>query len=243
MLWYFFVILIGLGVGSFINVLASRTVAGKSILLPRSFCDACAKPLWRRDLMPVISFLLLRARCRLCKTKISWQYPLIEGVTALLFLVAAIVTQNPSELALIWLAITVLLTLFITDLRAMVLPDFITIPAIVLFTILNLILFGRPPLLLLIALAVGGGFFLVQYALSRGKWVGSGDIRFGVLMGAILGNWYLVAQALVLSYIIGALVSIPLLLTKKKQWASEVPLGTFLAIGTLLILFLASRLS
>lgn len=237
MFWYIFVVLLGAGVGSFINVLASRSMAGKSIVFPRSFCDACAKPLWRRDLVPVVSFLLLRARCRFCQIKISWQYPVIEGITALLFLAAAIVTHSPSELAFFWLAITVLLTLFITDLRAMVLPDFITLPAIVLFVILDFTLLGRPLVPLLVALAVGGGFFWVQYALSRGKWVGSGDIRFGVLLAAILGTWQLVTQALILSYIIGALVSIPLLLTKKKQWASEVPLGTFLAVGALIALF------
>lgn len=237
MFWDLIVILIGLGVGSFVNVLASRLVARKSIVFPRSFCDACAKPLWRRDMIPVVSFLLLRARCRFCQARISWQYPLVEAATAALFLAAAFVARTPVELALFWLAITVLITLFLTDLRAMVLPDFITLPSIAIFLIFDFTLLGRPPIPLLIAMAVGGGFFLVQYMFSAGKWVGSGDIRFGVLMGAILGSWPLVAQALIMSYIIGAAASIPLLLTKKKQWASEIPLGTFLAIGTLIVLF------
>ena len=193
-------------------------------------------------MVPVVSFLLLRARCRFCNVKISWQHPVVEAVTAFLFLVAALITPVTSELVLFWFAITVLIALFITDLRAMVLPDFITLPSIVIFLVLDLTLLVRPLVPLLIALAVGGGFFFLKYALSRGKWVGSGDIRFGLLMGAILGTWQLVAQALILSYIIGAFVSIPLLLMKKKQWASEVPLGTFLALGTLLVLFFGSRL-
>lgn len=239
MIWlcYIFAFLIGGAVGSFLNVLSARTIARKSILLPRSFCDTCTKPIYRHDMIPMLSYFLLRARCRFCKMKISWEHPVVEATTAVLFVVAALLASSAAELVLFWFAISILVTLFLTDIRAMILPDQITLPGIALFVVFDIFILDRDLVSLLLAVLVGGLFFLIQYAVSRGKWVGSGDIRLGVLMGTILGAWQLVGWALMVSYVIGALVTIPLLLMKKKGWKSELPLGAFLVAGTLLVLF------
>lgn len=237
--------ILGAGVGSFVNVLAARTVAGKSIFLPRSFCDACARPLWRRDMIPVLSFFLLHARCRFCHAKFSWQYPIVELATGLLFALAAwlppqfhgLVHETGVTIVHAWIAVTALVALFLTDLRAMVLPDRITLPAIATLLIIDLLFLKMDVRALGLAALLGGGFFLIQYLISRGRWVGSGDIRMGVLIAMILGSWQIVGLALMLSYILGALVSLPLLVTKKKHLQSKVPLGVFLAIGTLVTLF------
>lgn len=244
MFFYLLSFVLGAGLGSFVNVLAARTVAGKSIILPRSFCDACARPLWRRDLIPIVSFFLLRARCRFCRAPIASQYPVVEGVTALLFLLAAHQVGGFSwELIHLWAASAVLVALFLTDLRAMVLPDKITLPALVFFILVGLLLkYPTSNLQLLTSTIVGFGFFALQYFISRGRWVGAGDMRLGALVGAMLGSWQRLVMALTVSYIIGALVSLWLLASHKKGLKSEVPLGTFIAVGTLITLFFGSTL-
>ncbi len=232
--------ILGAGVGSFVNVLAGRTVAGKSIILPRSFCDACAKPLWPRDLIPVVSYFLLKARCRFCHTKIAWQYPVVEGVTALLFALAASrLGEFGWPLIAYWVAIAALVALFLTDLRAMLLPDQITLPAIAVLLAIDVFLLRSSLLHLALALILGGGFFLAQYLLSHGTWVGSGDIRMGLLMAAALRSPLKVGLAIIVAYIIGAMIAVFLIIAKKKSLKSEIPLGTFLAIGTLAVLLFA----
>lgn len=227
--------ILGAAVGSFVNVLAARIVAEKSILWPRSFCDKCAKPLWPRDMIPIVSFFLLKARCRFCHIKIAWQYPVVEFVTAMLFLVAAR-GHSGAELIFYFIAIAALIALFLTDLRAMILPDQISITAIVILTVLNIFVLHTSLISLIVAVVIGGGFFLAQYILSHGAWVGSGDIRFGILMGVILAHPVGVLLALAISYILGAFISLPLLIFRKKGLKSEIPLGTFLVIGTIFVL-------
>ncbi|MDP3985539.1 MAG: prepilin peptidase [bacterium] len=237
------VLLFGSAVGSFINVLSARTVAGQSLWMPRSFCDACAKPLWRRDLIPVVSFFLLKARCRFCNIKIAWQYPLVELVTALLFLAAYLKWwQDPGQMVMAWIVITAVIALFLTDIRAMVLPDQISIPAIVVLLGFDMIVLGKDPKTVLWALLIGGGFFFLQYLFSRGKWIGSGDIRFGLLMSAALGDWQRTVIAIFFSYILGALITLPLMFAKRVNLKTAVPLGVFLAVGTLAVLFFGDYL-
>lgn len=236
-------VLIGAAVGSFVNVLAARTVAGQSIFLPRSFCDACAKPLWRRDMIPVLSFFFLRARCRFCHIKLSWQYPLVEFCVAMLFLAAYLLHQEFDWLLVArWISIGALVALFLTDLRAMVLPDEITVPSIVILLAINFIFLHVGASALFIALLLGGGFFAVQYIVSAGRWMGSGDIRFGLLIAAITMYWQHTALAIMISYVVGSLVALPLLLKKKMKPTSQIPLGTFLAIGTLIELLFGNML-
>ncbi|MBI4280767.1 prepilin peptidase [Candidatus Uhrbacteria bacterium] len=238
-----FSFILGAGVGSFVNVLAWRAMAGQSVARPPSFCRSCRRPLWRRDLIPVVSFFLLAGRCRFCKSGISWQYPLVEGAVATLFLLASLrPSASPWELLGAWIAITVFVALFLTDWRAMVIPDVIALPALGMFLIIDLAFLRTPFLPLIIALAVGGGFFLVQYFISGGRWVGGGDIRFGLLMAAALLTWQKTLAAIFVSYIIGALVVIPLLLFRKIRMKSLIPLGTFLSVGALVMLFFGQRI-
>lgn len=234
-----FVFILGAVVGSFVNVLAARTMAGKSIIFPRSFCDACGKPLWRRDIIPVLSFFLLRGRCRFCQIKLSWQYPIIEFVTGALFVMASM-RFTGVDLIFAWFAIVVLESLFLTDVRSMVLPSNITHSAIAFFLVFNLFTLGPQLLTALQSLAIGllmaGGFFLLQYVLSRGAWIGEGDIWLGLLMALILRRWELTVFAIFLAYITGAMVGVYLLAAHKKGLKNEVPLGTFLTAATIVVL-------
>ena len=116
------------------------------------------------------------------------------------------------------------------DLKYLLLPDIVTLPSVAAFFIINLIL-GAAGWSLLIAMAIGAGFFALQFIVSKGKWIGGGDIRFGALMGALLG-WPNILVGLFFAYLIGAIIGVILLISGRKKFGSQLPFGTFLALGT-----------
>jgi len=263
---YILSLLIGAIVGSFLNVVIERLHNGGSLLWPPSHCPKCRHRLGLADLFPIISFIFLRGRCRYCREKISWQYPLVEIACGLLFLLAAAISSrhNPAlnvfyhfnksyffswlpaggdlliQLLRDWLAIAFLIVIFVYDLKWKLILDRIALPAIIIFFIINLVL-GYGLANLLLATVIGFGFFALQYLISRGRWIGGGDLRVGALMGALLG-WPQIILAIFLSYIIGALISIVLVITKGKKLTSEIPFAVFLAPATLITLWLGGRI-
>lgn len=247
----FFVFLLGLGVGSFVNAWVYRIHAQKGILMERSECPHCHRQLAVLDLIPVVSFFLLNGRCRFCHRSISWHYPVVELIVAALFVMVTMhhfslspgLALQPRDLGLSQALFTVLrdyfviaffATLFICDLRYYILPDRVSLPGIVLVGGLNLWI-GMPWTSLALGALIGGGFFAAQFFLSKGEWVGGGDIRLGVLMGVLLGP-ALTLVALFIAYIVGAIVGVALVLFKQKTLSSIVPFGTFLTGSTLVAL-------
>jgi leader peptidase (prepilin peptidase) / N-methyltransferase len=243
------VFVIGLCVGSFLNVVILRLRAEKTIG-GRSECPSCHHILSAKDLIPVVSYLLLKGKCQYCTANISWQYPLVEFATACLFVLAFILKPEPPYFIGAVVFLSVLLVIFVYDLRWYLIPDRVTIPAILAAFAYNIWLFlfagpcttqlfsscGPHAIIdLLIAAGVGGGFFLIQYIVSQGRWIGGGDIRLGILMGALL-SWPLVLAALFFAYISGALVGLGLLFFKKRTFGQEVPFGPFLTASTALVL-------
>jgi prepilin signal peptidase PulO-like enzyme (type II secretory pathway) len=248
----FFIFLLGLIIGSFLNCLVWRVYSGEG-MTKRSYCPKCKHQIAWYDNVPVLSFILLKGKCRHCQEKISYQYPLIELVTGLLFLLSwwhIMGTGVPSyefqvtslvELLCYWLIVFVMLAIFVFDARWYLIPDKITLPAIAVIFVLNLYL-GFNWQNLVISGIIGGSFFLLQFVISRGKWIGGGDIRMGVLMGVALGLTGL-AVALFLAYIIGSLVGISLMALGRKKWGSQVPFGIFLSTGCLISLFWGAELA
>lgn len=257
----FFSFLLGLTVGSFLNaaVFRIRFPHQGSLVRERSHCPRCHTTLPWYDLIPLVSFLWLWRRCRFCHKPISWQYPAVEFATALLF---AFALHYPSPIGLTlpislsslillirWFSISVLLFLFVFDLRYGLLPDKVTIPATVIvfvsWSVGQFFSSGFSPAWFLTyasAVAVGAAFFALQYFLSRGAWVGGGDIRMGALVGAITG-WPGVLLAFVASYFIGAATAIILVASgKKKLRGDTLPMGPFLAIGALVTMFFGDRI-
>ena len=242
------VFLVGVSIGSFLNVVIFRLHEGTSVVRERSACMSCEEPLGLIDLVPIVSFLLLRGRCRRCKSVISWQYPLVEAVMGILFVLfflkasfgwfgAYQISSIAGMYTVIrdWIFIVFLVLLFVYDLRYMILPDQFTLPAIIVAILLNLWLGVSAPSLLLGALCIGG-FFYLQFVLSNGTWIGGGDIRLGILLGSMLG----LSQGLValfIAYLIGAIVSVGLLLSKRVHRKTQIPLGTFLTVGVVSVLF------
>lgn len=237
----FFAFLLGTIVGSFFNAYVWRFGRPERITDRHSLCVHCRHPLGPLDLVPLLSFVWLAGRCRYCHARISWRYPVTELMSGCAFgLVALHFGTAYLQLAAV-LALTVVLeALFLLDLRYGVLPDSWTIPGIVLAFVTGMML-GRSSLSLLLGGILGAGFFAVQYALSRGRWIGSGDIRLGALMGCVLG-WQLLLAALFLAYLTGALAGLALIAAGRKGWHSYLAFGTFLTGATFFILLYGAPL-
>lgn len=217
----------GLAIGSFGNAVIYRLRVGTSPFRGRSRCPHCKHELSAADLIPIISFLWLRGRCRYCGKPISWQYPLVELVMGLIALIMVVRFGLSVQSAVGTILSAFLLVIFVYDLRHQLILDRVSIPALVAALIGSLVL-GRQLSSIALGLASGAGFFLVQYVLSKGRWIGGGDIRLGGVLGAGLG-WPLVVVCLVLAYLSGAVVAAGLIAIKKKSWSSLIPFGTFLS--------------
>lgn len=233
-------LVLGLIVGSFLSMLIPRLHEDKKgIVAGRSECPHCHHTLGVLDLVPLLSYLALRGRCRYCKTPIAAWYPLTELATALLF--GSLFLQTGSWAQFLWLAplFAVLVFIFFYDLRYKEIHDAVMAPGIVyaLFVAYNTGNLQSS----LIGAGIAAGFFGLQYLLSKGKWIGSGDLRIGAFMGAMLG-WQNTLLALFLSYILGSIIGIVLLATKKASGETAVPLGPFLVLGTLLSFFWGTQI-
>ena len=246
---YFIIFVFGLIVGSFLNCLIYRLEKGKSFLKGRSFCPFCKHSLSWRDLVPVFSFIFLKGKCRYCHQPISFQYPLVEISTALIFLlIFNFFTPLDMQLSngaifnflnifYLWIAASFLIVIFVYDLKHYIIPDKIIYPAIGVALIYNFLKFdflGSPDFLLS---ALGAAaFFAAIVLISRGRWMGAGDIKLAFLMGLILG-WPNILVALFLAFFLGAIVGVGLIFSGQKTLKSEIPFGPFLIFGTFSALF------
>jgi len=233
----------GLLLGSFINMIVWR-IPNSITLKGRSLCVHCLHTLAWIDLIPVVSFLLLRFKCRYCLQKISWRYPLLELATAVALMFVWVARPQffsaPLEIFFAVLVVGVLITLFVIDYEYQIIPDVITLPAIAVFMILQ-IARGTQVGSLLFAALLAGGFFAAQYVFSKGRWIGDGDIRLGILMGVILG-WPYVLAALIIAYVLGAGIGLVFIGLGKAKLSSKTPFGTYLAASTFIALFYGSQL-
>jgi prepilin signal peptidase PulO-like enzyme (type II secretory pathway) len=223
MIIFFF--LIGLAVGSFLNCLIHRLETGESVIKKRSYCPYCKKILSWFELIPLMSFILQGGKCRKCHKKISWQYPLVELLTGAFF---AFIGFN-----VFWLFIvSCLVVIFVYDLKHYIIPNEVIYPAIIIAFLYRLF----DGFNYFLAAILVGAFFLVIVLVSKGKWMGVGDIKLALFMGLILG-WPKILVALFLAFLIGALVSVILILFKKKTLKSQIPFGPFLSGATIVAMF------
>ncbi|MFH0854316.1 MAG: prepilin peptidase [bacterium] len=239
------IFILGLCVGSFLNVVIFRIHEGRNFIKGRSKCLKCGNELEWYDNIPLLSYIFLKGKCRHCGIKISAQYPAVEFGTGILFLISFIVWTDKKlnfpvspfikwgayGLLLSYLIFTsILIVIFVYDLRWYLILDKISIPSIIIAFSLNLFLGFSVWNLLSAAIAISG-FFLFQFLISKGKWIGGGDIRLGFLMGAMLGMPKAIL-ALFIAYIAGSVIGISLIIFGKKKMESCVPFGAFLAPAT-----------
>lgn len=224
--YLFFFFLFGAAVGSFLNVVIHRLQRGESFVRGRSHCPNCRHILAWYDLLPVISFFALGRHCRHCGAKISWQYPLVEMVTGLLFALGIYSVDGFWPLLAFFVAAAFFMVLWVFDAVSYLVPDRVSLPAIAVIFILNA-LSGVKITSLLLGALLGGLWFLLQFVISRGRWVGGGDVRLGVLIGVLLG-YPLVFVGLGLAYLGGSLIAAILLLLRRKRFGSRLPFATML---------------
>ncbi|PIR49004.1 prepilin peptidase [Candidatus Peregrinibacteria bacterium CG10_big_fil_rev_8_21_14_0_10_55_24] len=224
-------VLVGALLGSFGNVLTLRLPRGESIG-GRSHCPHCSRVLRAWELIPVVSFMLLRGRCSTCHGRIAWRYPMVEVSSAGLFLLALSLAPGVEAAALLALSLWLLLLIAIIDAQVQGIPDVLNFTLLIVagayaFVVGTPELF--PPLLT-------GGFFFFQWAVSRGRWTGSGDIILGTGIGLLLPTVGHALLMLACSYILGAGVATVLLLSGRSKRTDHLAFAPFLALGTLLTL-------
>ncbi|MCP6719508.1 MAG: prepilin peptidase [Patescibacteria group bacterium] len=248
----------GLIVGSFLNSIIYRLSTKESFLFKRSYCPHCKHILSWQDLIPILSFLILKGKCRYCKKPISIQYPLVELVTAILF--TFIFFQNTTSLVygytpIISLHISFLLfvsclliIIFVYDLKHYIIPDKIIYPAILVtggWYLLSSVFFDfytiQEVLNAIYSAFVAAAFFLAIVLISRGKWMGVGDIKLALFMGFLLGSTGILV-AMFSAFFIGAIVGLILIAFKGKSLKSEVPFAPFLITGTFLAMFFEEQI-
>jgi leader peptidase (prepilin peptidase)/N-methyltransferase len=231
----------GVVFGSFANVLIHRLPRGESVVHPPSACPRCGAAIRARDNLPILSWLLLRGRCRRCRAPISVRYPLVELANGLLWLLAAHLSGPTLRAAVLCLLATALLVLALIDLEHQLLPDAITLPGTALGLAASF-LPGSPLSPLEAALSALGGYLL--FALVARGWqawrgveaLGQGDWKMAAMLGAFFG-WRGLLLTVFLATLSGSLVGGVLIARRRGGMQSKLPLGSFLGVAGLAVLY------
>lgn len=227
-----------------------------SIVNSRSICPNCYHQLGVLDLIPVISFMLLGGRCRYCHQKISWQYPLVELISAIVFVFYFVFWpfSLSSKLGVILLVIGLLIlvcliALFIYDLKWYILPTEVIYPLLSLVFLYKLTIYlmrinSLEHILIssLIGLLIGSGLFLIVYLVSKGQWIGGGDVRLGAVIGLLIGGPLNAFLFLFFGSLLGSIYSLALLVLGRANKKSLIPFGPFLIIAVIIIQLFSAHL-
>jgi leader peptidase (prepilin peptidase)/N-methyltransferase len=232
--------LFGLIIGSFLNVVIWRLPRGESLARPKSCCPECGEPIKPYDNIPVLSWLLLRGRCRNCGAAISKRYPLVEALTGALFLAVVAVHGVEDDLAL-WLPLTAaLIAISGIDLDHQIIPNKIVLP-LAIWGLVGTILF-RPDNVDDVLIA-GGAAFLVLFiaALISPAGMGMGDVKLAGAMGLYLGSW--IAPAMLIAFLVGSVVGLAIMARHGRDGRKKgVPFGPFLALGGIAAILVGAEL-
>ncbi|MBI4651035.1 prepilin peptidase [Candidatus Desantisbacteria bacterium] len=240
MIIYFLIFIFGMVIGSFLNVCIYRLPKDESIIMPVSHCPKCNNHIKPYDNIPVISYFILHGKCRACGTKISPQYPLVEILTGVLFLSLYYYNSLSLDFVLNSILISGLIISAFIDIDYKIIPDSITLPLIIFFITIS---FGRYLISnnlnfvidSFLGMLLGGGFLFLIAIIWRGG-MGGGDIKLAALIGSAIG-WKMVILVLFLSFIIGAVSGIILILSGKKTRKDVIPFGPFLCLGAFISIF------
>jgi len=239
------VFIYGLIIGSFLNVCIYRIPRDESICFPASHCPKCGLKLNWYDNIPMLSYMILKGRCRKCDNFISLQYPIVELVNGLTYVWLYLYFGFTIDFVFYSLISSVLIIIAFIDLLHMVIPDSLILVILILNTLqkIILLLFEKIDMILLdslLWLLLAGGLFLIIYILSQGG-MGDGDVTLIASLGFVLGLKKVILNIL-LSFFIGALISILLLVTKVKSRKDPIPFGPFMVISFFITLFYGSNI-
>ncbi len=251
----FFAFVLGAIVGSFLNVVIHRYPLEESIVFPASHCPHCKTPIHWYDNIPVVSYLVLRARCRNCKMPISARYPLVELANALFYLALFLHTGATIGFVLLAAIVSMTIVLIYIDAEIQILPDVIDLPGVLIGIAIGALALGASYVSLTVSsslldallgalfgasilIAIIGIYWLVR----RVEGMGQGDVKMLAMIGATLG-WRAIPGVLLLASICGALVGVPIALRSGRGMQLPLPFGVFLGIAALAVLFFGPTLS
>jgi len=266
----FVIFVLGLSIGSFLNVCSFRIAQGQSIVRPGSHCQNCRTPIRTLDNIPVLSYVLLRGRCRHCKVKLSLQYPIVEAIMGILCVLIALsvgldlqtLRLEPAAPRLLeaaaWLSFCFFVVLIaVIDHRTGLVPDVVSLPGIGCGLLLTGLLwkvgsasatyrlvpspFASSPLESVLGILIGGGLFFAIVLFSKGRMMGGGDVRIGALFGAYLG-FRLALLSVLIASVAGTALFLPALLRGKVSRKTEVRFGPLLSFGAIVSSFCGKSL-
>jgi len=267
MILIFFIV--GLIIGSFLGAANYRLKTAEDIVFKRSHCPRCRHDIRWYDNIPLLSFVILHGRCRDCRKYISREYPLIELMTGILFagvalkffgapllgvsgiIFGTIGTSAIIDMSFLLFAVCYLVIIFWHDYDFMLIPDAVVYPAIFVTFFYQIYKYIQSPLSIAnfhspltgaVLSALGAAlFFFFLIWVSKGKWIGGGDVKLGFLAGLIVG-WPKILFVFFLTYLIGSVISLALIALKKKTWKSQVPFGPFMVAAILIVLFFSDQI-
>ncbi len=247
---YILIFILGLSVGSFLNVVIYRLPRGESVVRPPSHCPACGRRLALSDLLPLLSYLALAGRCRYCRQNISPRYPLVELGAGLLFVAVGRRFGFTLDTPGLWFMFSLLLTISLIDLEHQKIPNRLVglgLAAVLIFRLGGTLFSITAPLLFTLAwpealwgLLAGGGAMLVIFLVSRGG-MGGGDVKLAALLGFWLGLQGVIIT-LILGFVSGALVGVMLILLGLRRRRDPLPFAPFLSLGALITSFFGNEL-
>jgi len=239
-----FLAVFGAAVGSFLNVLICRIPEGLSIVFPPSHCPMCKHAIRFYDNIPVVSYIFLKGRCRDCHERISYRYPLVEMLTAVISLLLFWKFGLSPKYLFCFVFVCSLIVITFIDFDYQIIPDVISLPGIPFFSLAAIFFMGIPWMEVVIGILAGGGLLYiiaVGYELvTKREGMGGGDIKLLAMMGGFLG-WKSLLFIVFVSSLLGALVGVTIMLVKGKDMKYAVPFGPFLSIAAVSYLFFGQQ--
>jgi leader peptidase (prepilin peptidase)/N-methyltransferase len=234
------IFLYGITLGSFFNVVGLRVPKGQSIVKPRSACPHCGHQLTALELIPVVSYVLQRGKCRVCKTGISPIYPLVELITGILFATAPLVVGWTGELIIALTLISLFMIIIVSDIKYMIIPDKVLLVFAGIFLLERLIFPLEPWWDSLLGAAIGFLLLLFIALVSKGG-MGGGDIKLFALIGFVVGAKILFLSFF-LSTLLGAVLGLAGMAFKLVEKGKPIPFGPFIAAGTMIAYYFGDEL-
>jgi leader peptidase (prepilin peptidase)/N-methyltransferase len=239
------IFVLGLIVGSFSNVCIYRIPKNESIIFPASHCPKCSSPIKPVDNIPLLSYILLKGRCRNCKSKISIQYPIVELLTGLIYLTIYLIYGLSIQTLVYIILSSALIIIAFIDLNEEIVPDVISLPGIVIGFIISFFVPYISFVNSALGVLVGGGIILIiglgGSVIFKKEAMGGGDVKLAAMIGAFLG-WRYIIISLFLGFFLGALAGIILIMSKIKSREDAVPFGPFIVLGSFITLLWGERI-
>ncbi len=239
------IFILGLIVGSFSNVCIYRIPRNESIIYPASHCPKCRSNISPKDNIPLLSYILLKGRCRNCKSKIAIQYPIVEFLTGLIYLIIYLIYGLSIQSLIYIILSSALVIIAFIDLNEQIVPDVISLPGIIIGFILSFFVPYISFINSALGVFVGGGIILViglaGSVIFKKEAMGGGDVKLAAMIGAFLG-WRYIIISLFLGFFLGALAGIILILSKIKSREDVVPFGPFIVLGSFITLLWGEKI-